>query len=78
MLILMNYVHWVFKRAQILTPMLTSLLNLAIIYLVRQAAKTPGVAREEGQWKSSRTPPQEEGGGCDGDERGKRRGSRRV
>lgn len=32
----MNYVHWVFKWAQILTPMLTSLLNLPIIYLVRQ------------------------------------------
>lgn len=36
MLILMHYVHWVFKRAQILTPMLTRVLNLPIIYLVRQ------------------------------------------
>lgn len=31
------------------------------------------MAREEGLWKSSRTPPQEEGGGCDEDERGKRK-----
>lgn len=42
------------------------------------AAKTPGVAQEEGLWKSSRTPPQEKGGGCDEDERGKGRGRRGV
>lgn len=41
--------------------------------LSQTGAKALGVAQEEGLWKSSRTPPEEEGGGRDEDERGKRK-----
>lgn len=75
MLILMNYVHWVFKRAGFLTLMLTRLLNLPIIYLVRQQQR---LLAEEGLWKSSRMLPQEEGGGREEDERGSGIGRREV
>lgn len=56
----MNYVLWVFKQAQILTPMLTSLPNLSIIHFGRQqqrlqdSHKRRGCENQNHQWHLER------------------------
>lgn len=54
----MNYVLWVFKQAQILTPMLTSLPNLSIIHFGRQQQRLQESHKRRGcenhQWHLER------------------------
>lgn len=52
----MNYVRWLFRQAQILTLILTKLLNLVLIYLVRvqESHERKGCGNHQGHLQRKR------------------------